>query len=251
MSLSALIRRMAEAGAPPEAIALAVEAIEAEQAKDAARRAKRAAAKAQERDRARLSRDMVATVEANAGDNAETLPPPVSPLSPFPTPLTQNPPLSPPNPKATTGANALDGEPLPPIAKPKPPPSASRGCRIPPGFPGDAERDWFKSEMRLTDDDFTECRDEFRDYWSGVPGQRGVKCDWPGTFRNAARKFRPRSRSRQANAAGNQRSDGSTLGAYQRAAARFQPEDDVSQRRAGLFGDGNGELEMRYGIPAE
>lgn len=29
MSLSALIRRMAEAGAPPEAIALAVEAVEA------------------------------------------------------------------------------------------------------------------------------------------------------------------------------------------------------------------------------
>lgn len=51
MSIAALVRRMAEAGAPPEAIALAVEAVEAEQAKEAARKAKRAGQKRQERDR--------------------------------------------------------------------------------------------------------------------------------------------------------------------------------------------------------
>ncbi|MGE0290380.1 MAG: hypothetical protein AB7I42_25035 [Bradyrhizobium sp.] len=61
MSIASLVRRMAEAGAPPEAIALAVEAIEAEQAKEAARKAKRAEQKRRERDTvatvARQSRD--------------------------------------------------------------------------------------------------------------------------------------------------------------------------------------------------
>jgi hypothetical protein len=49
MSLAALIRQMAEAGAPPEAIAVAVEAIEAARAADAERRRKRAEQKAKER----------------------------------------------------------------------------------------------------------------------------------------------------------------------------------------------------------
>lgn len=145
----------------------------------------------------------------------------------------------------------LTGELLPPIAKPKPPPNAARGCRLPPGFPGDDEREWTRINLRFTDDDFERCRDEFRDYWSGVPGQRGVKCDWPATFRNAARKYRPSGGSRQAYAAGNQRSDGSLLGAYQRAASRVRASNDVSRQRAGVFDNRDGELGMHYGIPAE
>ena len=31
----------------------------------------------------------------------------------------------------------------------------------------------------------------FRDYWRGVPGQRGVKCDWEATWRNRLRDVRP------------------------------------------------------------
>jgi hypothetical protein len=247
MSLSAaVVAELVAAGLSGEALVSACARIEA-----AGKPARSSAAERQARYRERQKASLVTSRDACDVTDEAALPPPVSPLSPSPRPLTQNPPLSPTNPKATACANALDGEAMPPIAKPKPPPSASRGCRIPPGFPGDAERDWFKSEMRLTDDDFTECRDEFRDYWSGVPGQRGVKCDWAGTFRNAARKFRPRSRSRQAYPAGNQRTDGSMLGAYQRAAASFQPSNDVPERRPGVFGDGNGELEVRYGTPAE
>jgi len=49
MSLAALVRRMAAAGASPEAIAIAPEAVEAAQAVDAERRRKRAAQKAKER----------------------------------------------------------------------------------------------------------------------------------------------------------------------------------------------------------
>lgn len=51
MSIAALIRSMAEAGATPEAIALAVEAIEALQQIDSDRKAKRAEQKRNERDR--------------------------------------------------------------------------------------------------------------------------------------------------------------------------------------------------------
>lgn len=162
----------------------------------------------------------------------------------------------------TSEANASSVEPQPadlpltgeltlPIAKPKPPPNAARGCRLPPGFPGDDEREWTRINLRFTDDDFERCRDEFRDYWSGVPGQRGVKCDWPATFRNAARKYRPSGGSRQAYAAGNQRSDGSLLGAYQRAASRVRASNDVSRQRAGVFDHRDGELGIHYGIPAE
>lgn len=72
MSLAALIRRMAEAGAPPEAIALAVEAIEAEQAKAAEKRAQAAFRKAEQRERERLSRDCPATVTGQGEDTDET-----------------------------------------------------------------------------------------------------------------------------------------------------------------------------------
>lgn len=37
---------------------------------------------------------------------------------------------------------------------------------------------------------------EFRDYWIGVPGQRGRKIDWSATFRNSCRKAAERQRPR-------------------------------------------------------
>jgi hypothetical protein len=65
MSMAALIRRMADAGANPEAIALAVEAVEAEQNKAADRRAKAAERKARQRER---ERDSHATVTPPSQD---------------------------------------------------------------------------------------------------------------------------------------------------------------------------------------
>lgn len=72
MSLAALIRSMATAGAPPEAIALAVEAIEAEQAKAAEKRAQAAFRKAEQRERERLSRDGSVTVTGQSEDGDAT-----------------------------------------------------------------------------------------------------------------------------------------------------------------------------------
>ena len=74
-----LIRRMKDAGAPMEAILIAVDAIEAEQAKDAARREKRAAQKRKEREEererlatvARQSLDKGATVASDAPPNKD------------------------------------------------------------------------------------------------------------------------------------------------------------------------------------
>lgn len=70
MSIAALVRSMAAAGATPEAIAIAVEAIEAVQNADVERRAKRAAQKRKERE---LSRDTVATVARHEGDIEATV----------------------------------------------------------------------------------------------------------------------------------------------------------------------------------
>lgn len=65
MSIAEMIRRMSEAGAPPEAIAIAVEAIEYVQANDVERRAKQA-------ERKRRSRDKGVTVTGQSQDSHGT-----------------------------------------------------------------------------------------------------------------------------------------------------------------------------------
>jgi hypothetical protein len=77
VKISDLIRQMAHAGAPPEAIAIAVEAIEAAQALDAERRAKQA-------ERKRRSRDSHGTVTGHGCDTPPPSPSP-SPKPPSPT----------------------------------------------------------------------------------------------------------------------------------------------------------------------
>lgn len=50
--------------------------------------------------------------------------------------------------------------------------------------------------------------EEFVDYWVGVPGQRGIKLDWPATFRNRIRDLEKRHGAGH----GKNRSDGGQLG---------------------------------------
>jgi hypothetical protein len=69
VSIAALIRDMIAAGAPAEAIALAVEAIEARDNADRDRRAKTAARKAAQR--ARDAEDMSVTVTGQSQDSPE------------------------------------------------------------------------------------------------------------------------------------------------------------------------------------
>lgn len=256
-SLATTVSAMAAAGCSAQQIADVVAAHEAaenarrdeKRAKDAAR--KRRSRHAESHDVTRTSCD----IDGQSVTDADIAGPHASATHAEPEPNKTTYPT-------TSEANASSVEPQPadlpltgelflPIAKPKPPPNAARGCRIPPGFPGDAERDWCKQNLGMTDDHCDECFAEFGDFWTGVPGVRGLKCDWPATLRNAARKFAARLGSRQAYPPRNQRSDGSMLAAHQRAAARARAANDVSRQRAGVFDHRERELEMHYGIPAE
>lgn len=60
-----------------------------------------------------------------------------------------------------------------------------RGERLPPDFPTPAEIAFCRSER--PDLDAGLLAEKFRDYWLGVPGAKGRKCDWPATWRNFVR----------------------------------------------------------------
>lgn len=63
-----------------------------------------------------------------------------------------------------------------------------RGHRIPDGFAiTDDMRAWVE-DKNLDHLDVDAITEEFIDYWRGVPGQKGVKLDWPGTWRNWIRR---------------------------------------------------------------
>lgn len=65
---------------------------------------------------------------------------------------------------------------------------SDRGTRIPDGFPSAEAIEWCRQERPdLAVGDIVA---KFRDYWVGVPGARGRKCDWPATWRNFVRSER-------------------------------------------------------------
>ena len=64
--------------------------------------------------------------------------------------------------------------------------SAGRGARLPADWKPDAEQiEFCKSERPDLNPEATAAR--FRDYWVAQPGQKGVKVDWPATWRNWVR----------------------------------------------------------------
>lgn len=76
-------------------------------------------------------------------------------------------------------------------ARASPSKRSPRGSRIPPGFPAEAEIAWCRAERPSLDPG--DLAAKFRDYWLGVPGQRGCKADWPATWRNFVRSEWSRS----------------------------------------------------------
>jgi|GEM_PF-2042392 len=60
--------------------------------------------------------------------------------------------------------------------------SKSRGTRLPDDFGLTRERIAFACDRDVTfpDDEM----EKFRNYWSAIPGSRGVKCDWDAVWRN-------------------------------------------------------------------
>jgi uncharacterized protein YdaU (DUF1376 family) len=65
--------------------------------------------------------------------------------------------------------------------------TATRGARLPADWKPNAELvAWSKTER--PDLDLRKVFEEFKDYWSSVPGSKGVKLDWDATWRNWVRK---------------------------------------------------------------
>lgn len=223
MSIAALIRRMTDAGAPPEAIALAVEAIEERDAEIERRRAVERDKKRRQRERAGQSRDIPVTVPGNAGDSpAET---PASPPSPS---LSPTPPITTP--------------PSPIIPQPEKAGASKRGTRLPADWTLTDE--WVREAVKAGLPEHLVSREAeiFRDYWHGKAGKDGVKLDWIATWRNWCRRKadeRPRGphaqqqRPRAPHA--NERSADHLMAAF--------------ARRAGPGGDGPVEEEQRDDRP--
>ena len=64
---------------------------------------------------------------------------------------------------------------------------ATRGSRLPADWKPNAElAEWSKAER--PDLDLRKVFAEFKDYWSSIPGTKGVRLDWDATWRNWARK---------------------------------------------------------------
>lgn len=67
-------------------------------------------------------------------------------------------------------------------------PGAKKGSRLPADWtPSEAEIA-FAKEKGLEGKAIAETAFEFRDYWAAQPGQKGVKLDWPATWRNWVRR---------------------------------------------------------------
>lgn len=63
--------------------------------------------------------------------------------------------------------------------------SKKRGSRLPADWHlPKAWGEWAVSSGGMAEDEVRREADRFRDYWLGVPGQRGVKLDWLATWRN-------------------------------------------------------------------
>lgn len=160
MSIATLIRRMTDAGAPPEAIAIAVEEIEAIQACLDARRAADRDRKREQRERQKQAN---VTGQSEYGHGTVT---PIS-LSPLvhpkkdPEPQKIHPPISP---KPTTELRARrlpsDWEPEPVIGK--------AGDMIAAWSAGELERELAK----------------FKNYWLAKGGKDACKTNWQRTWIN-------------------------------------------------------------------
>jgi hypothetical protein len=66
--------------------------------------------------------------------------------------------------------------------------SIARGARLAPDWSPDPEGIAFAEQQGLRNGRAQAELERFRDYWTAQPGQKGVKADWPATWRNWCRK---------------------------------------------------------------
>ena len=256
MTIADLVRRLAEAGATPEVIAIAIEAVEAQstrlaEIREAAKERKR---KSREKRHTEpkvtpeddMSRDGHVTVTGQSRDgHVTTLSPPCSPPLPLSLPPTPpnsipfSPPLIPPSPQNSFGE----------ISKTRRK-SSDRGSRLPENWT--LPEDWASEAFQyrtpngeyLTAAEIKDEADKFRDHWIAQGGSRGVKADWRATWRNWIRNGSGQIiRNRNAARNGGGRSGGqyerpSLAAALMRAGGLMEDPDDVSR------GPQNGRLDL-------
>lgn len=163
MSIATLMQQMSDAGAPMEAILIAVRAIEEVQSQVEARRAG-------ERERKRRQRaaksDEDGTVTGQSRDIAGT----VTDVTPSPSF-----PPNPPNTPTPVGNNTR----------------TRKGARLEANFTvPDEWIGWAMKERAWSRDDANAEAANFVDYWHAKPGKDGLKLDWEATWRNWARNSR-------------------------------------------------------------
>ncbi|MFC3711318.1 hypothetical protein ACFOMD_01970 [Sphingoaurantiacus capsulatus] len=229
MTTAELIRALAAAGAPAEAIALAVDAVEAARAPDAARRAA-------ERDRKRRQRARAAGADLFEGDaeasfDAESTPSPEGRATGGACPATDAPrPATAPDTGADGPALLPPDGPPPPQTPPPPlnPPTRNRRGRGERLIPR-----WQPAPLPMPEADMVALwpagrleRElaRFRDHWAAAAGANARKHDWDAAWRNWLRKAddetprNPRRTGRRAGNAAPERGAGSDA-----AAGSFDP----------------------------
>lgn len=161
MSIATLIRRMSDAGASPEVIAIAVEAIEEADARVAEQRA--AARDRKRKQRLKEREAVTVTGQSRDSHNDPSLSLPLSPQTP----------LSPTHthPDITTRARGIE--------------KSRSGTRLPDDWQPDFEA---ALAVGLGRDAATRQAEMFLDYWRAVPGAKGRKADWLATWRNWCRR---------------------------------------------------------------
>lgn len=87
------------------------------------------------------------------------------------------------------GSQPITNNPIP-IKEEKKEKSA-RGTRLPENWQPSDKNLLDARQLGLSEAEINFEADKFRDYWVPMPGQRGVKLDWDGTWRNWCRNRRP------------------------------------------------------------
>lgn len=69
-----------------------------------------------------------------------------------------------------------------------------KGSRLPDDWKPTLEARAFARGLGFSEPEIDDHADRFRDYWIGVPGQKGVKLNWLATWRNYMRDQKDRRR---------------------------------------------------------
>lgn len=119
----------------------------------------------------------------------------------------------------------------------------SRGTRVPEGFqPDEAMRKWFVAGNYSRWINGLDQHEQFMDYWKAQPGQKGVKLDWPATWRRWMRTAAERAQERGVRPAGP--APRQRQGGYQTSAEKTQAKNDEEAAVSAVFD----ELAAREGL---